>query len=71
MEFQKFIPWVIVAPFGSPVVPDVYMIVITSSWVTSACPPSWPSNRVSACSYGLSDVPAVDRQQLADGAASL
>ena len=27
-------PWVIIAPFGWPVVPEVYMIVETSSWVT-------------------------------------
>jgi hypothetical protein len=31
IAFQKFMPWVIIAPLGSPVVPDVYMIVITSS----------------------------------------
>ncbi len=34
-QFQKFMPWVIIAPFGRPVVPDVYMIVSTSSWVRS------------------------------------
>ena len=28
-------PWVIIAPFGWPVVPEVYMIVTTSSWVSA------------------------------------
>jgi hypothetical protein len=51
--FQKFMPWVIIAPFANPVVPEVYMIVIRSSWIRSARPPSSPSNRASTCSYGL------------------
>ena len=55
--FQKFMPWVIIAPFGSPVVPDVYMIVITSSWVSATRPLSRPSKRAIICSYGLSAAP--------------
>jgi hypothetical protein len=31
--FQNVMPWVIIAPFGRPVVPEVYMIVSRSSWV--------------------------------------
>jgi hypothetical protein len=33
-QFQNVMPWVITAPFGWPVVPDVYMIVDMSSSVT-------------------------------------
>ena len=37
-QFQNVMPWVMIAPFGCPVVPDVYMMVEMSSWVTcSAC----------------------------------
>ncbi len=35
-QFQKVMPWVMVAPLGWPVVPDVYMMVETSSSVTSS-----------------------------------
>ncbi|MGY3462484.1 hypothetical protein ACVWW5_007934 [Bradyrhizobium sp. LM3.4] len=35
-QFQKVMPWVMVAPLGCPVVPDVYMMVETSSSVTSS-----------------------------------
>lgn len=34
MTFQKTIPWVSIAPFGCPLVPEVYMISNTSSWST-------------------------------------
>ena len=30
MLFQMMLPWVSIAPFGRPVVPDVYMISATS-----------------------------------------
>ena len=33
IAFQNAMPWVIIAPFGRPVVPEVYMIVRRSSWV--------------------------------------
>ena len=33
-QFQNVMPWVMMAPFGWPVVPDVYMMVETSSSVT-------------------------------------
>ena len=32
---QKIFPWVIMAPLGNPVVPDVYTMVARSSTVTS------------------------------------
>ena len=35
-QFQNVMPWVMVAPLGWPVVPDVYMMVETSSSVTSS-----------------------------------
>ena len=34
MLFQMMLPWVSMAPFGRPVVPDVYMITATSSIAT-------------------------------------
>ena len=33
-QFQNVMPWVMMAPFGRPVVPEVYMMVETSSCVT-------------------------------------
>jgi hypothetical protein len=34
MLFQMMLPWVSIAPFGRPVVPDVYMISATSVMAT-------------------------------------
>jgi hypothetical protein len=33
-QFQNVMPWVMMAPFGWPVVPEVYMMVEMSSSVT-------------------------------------
>ena len=35
-QFQNVMPWVMMAPFGWPVVPEVYMMVEMSSSVTSS-----------------------------------
>ena len=32
-QFQKTMPWVMIAPFGWPVVPDVYITMAMSSWL--------------------------------------
>jgi hypothetical protein len=37
-QFQNVMPWVMMAPLGWPVVPEVYMMVeMSSSVTTSAC----------------------------------
>ncbi len=56
-QFQKFMPWVIIAPFGRPVVPEVYMIVTTSSWVSVTRSTGVPVWVAIACSYALSAEP--------------
>ena len=38
--FQKCMPWVMMAPLGRPVVPEVYMMVTMSSWVAGTKPSS-------------------------------
>src|SRR3954453_5994673 len=35
-QFQNVMPWVMMAPFGCPVVPEVYMMVEMSSSVTTS-----------------------------------
>ena len=34
-QFQKFMPCVMMAPFGCPVVPEVYITMAMSSWVSA------------------------------------
>ena len=49
-QFQKFMPWVIIAPLGWPVVPEVYMMVTTSSCVSASRGAGWLRPASSAAS---------------------
>jgi hypothetical protein len=56
MVFNNPVPCVMIAPFGRPVVPDVYIIVIGVSWVQSAGPV-----RSAASANGCSSSPSTSQ----------